>query len=522
MRLRVSCVVVGLGFVVGCGGGDGSGDDEPAVDASVEPDADPCAVTVPTGMLSSPDELDTTVCDASDFDLDQVVDKLWYLESIMIGGPMRLTVDQCGRLGIGGDRYVEVFDDGVFIRVEQGVEPNLYTEAVFLCAEGAGTHPWVGTGRWCRPRLLEEGIECSDESVVLTPFGWNEGDVESDGMALVGEWNPENPFDPDTQVAGVRVRGGFAYLAERQGLRIVDVSNPAQPEEVSFFHVANEYINDIDVVDDGNSRFVLLAAGQGALVFDVTDVTEPKQVATIEFSPGITAGVHRMFTEVRPDGGARLYLIDGFSAAVSIWDVSNPAAPSQLGLYMDDVELGGYHDLFVADDVMYINDMYGDRFVVVNAADPFRPVELGFVGEDPRITFSHSAWVTEVDGRRVAAVGNEGFDTTIAIVDVDPDSEEFMTILGHWKLRPEVSAHHLVARGDRVYVTHYLDGLRVLDISDLANPTQDAFFNTWDRQVTLGGTFYGAYDLDLDDDFIYVADTSRGLLILRETDETPM
>ncbi len=76
-----------------------------------------------------------------------------------------------------------------------------------------------------------------------------------------------------------------------------------------------------------------------------------------------------------------------------------------------------------------------------------------------------------------------------------------------------------MARGERVYMAHYQDGVRVLDISDLSTPTQIGYYNTWSEDRAVAAYFTGAFGIDLDvtSRRIYVADSIRGLLILEGT-----
>jgi hypothetical protein len=93
-------------------------------------------------------------------------------------------------------------------------------------------------------------------------------------------------------------------------------------------------------------------------------------------------------------------------------------------------------------------------------------------------------------------------------------------VIGELQLRPQVSIHNIMAFGEKAYAAHYQDGVRLFDLSDPTRPRVQAYFNTWDAETAAGGIFEGAVGLDVDlaAGLIYVADTPRGLLILRETD----
>jgi len=80
-----------------------------------------------------------------------------------------------------------------------------------------------------------------------------------------------------------------------------------------------------------------------------------------------------------------------------------------------------------------------------------------------------------------------------------------------------VSIHNIMAFGTKAYFTHYQDGVRVLDISDPTQPTQIGYFNTWVEGSAPGAYFAGAVGIDVDvaRKRIYIADLTRGLMILQ-------
>jgi hypothetical protein len=108
-------------------------------------------------------------------------------------------------------------------------------------------------------------------------------------------------------------------------------------------------------------------------------------------------------------------------------------------------------------------------------------------------------------------------------VDITPGSRTFMRPIATWQTRPWVSIHNIMVFGDKAYFTYYQDGVRVLSVADPEHPIQVGYYNTWDPQAdyTSGGFYESAIgiDVDLARKLIFVADTPRGLLILR--DDTP-
>ncbi|MEM9489672.1 MAG: hypothetical protein AAGC55_11035, partial [Myxococcota bacterium] len=212
----------------------------------------------------------------------------------------------------------------------------------------------------------------------------------------------------------------------------------------------------------------------------------------------------------------RAYLASGGTPELGVFDVSDPANPQRLGSFVAPGENTALHDLSVFNGRAYLNGSFGGFYVVDTLADPDNATLIGqWAPEVP--AYSHSSWVITVGGRTIAVHGDEGYDAHIKIIDVDPESPEFMQQIGDFKLRPEVSVHNIMASGNLAYFANYQDGVRIVDLSDPTNPQQVAYYNTWTQERSGAAFFEGAIgiDLDLERGLIYVTDTTNGLMILR-------
>lgn len=336
-------------------------------------------------------------------------------------------------------------------------------------------------------------------------------EADASGLTLLGEFRGEvgAPW-PDLSV-NVRVVDDVAYVANyRDGLRIVDVSDPAAPVELA--HVPTEtgepgdIWNDVKLVDGpAGTRFALMASSATALV--VVDVTTPSAPSVVAHA-GTAPDVHTVFVE-----GQHAYLAN-LERGLEIYDVSSPAAPVRLGGFQHPGQI--LHDLWVRGERAYL-DWWDAGMIIVDVSDPAAPTKLGaFAGYGE--TSNHSSAVTRIGDLDIAVTGDEQYGAHVYVVDVTEGAPGFPRRLAEWQTRPEVSVHNLMAIGDRAYLTHYQDGVRVLDLADPTAPTLVAWFNTWPGYTPATGTnfFEGAVglDVDLDAGRIYVADTHRGLLIL--------
>lgn len=347
---------------------------------------------------------------------------------------------------------------------------------------------------------------CSGQLVRATH---NADEGEGGGISLVGAL--DDPSWGQTYTFNVRVAGTIAYLIRRDGLRIIDVADPARPVELSHYARGGMgYPNDVKVITAGARTYVVIADTP----VDIVDVTDPRSP---QLAAQIPLGAHTVFTETR--GGETRAYFGSYDGSCPVYDVTDPALPVLLGSYKT---LGSLvHDLSVVDGIAYLN-AWDAGFLVVDFTNPAAPRRLGGWTPTP-IQTSHSNWTTSAGGRHIALHGEEGFAAKLHIVDVDPASPQFMQPIASWATRPWISIHNIMAFGTKAYFTYYQDGVRVLDLSNPLSPAQIGYYNTWDPQAdyTTGAFYEGAVGLDVDParKLIFVADSPRGLLILR--DDTP-
>lgn len=508
-------------LLVACGGEDAGVCRDPAAHAAVD------------GPFAEPADFDEGDCvDGSLAGFDP--SGLWFIEESRMsffrgGGPVRFALSCEAGLGVElgtftataviEDAYVD--DDRLFFRRERRFDGGalVVADAYDVCRRD----PDGSLAGWAAHCVsTAEGEDCDGARITLRPFGRLPGESEADGLELVAEYTgePDAPWPSAAFTANVRVAGGIAYVARgSDGLRIVDVADPAAPRELGWLELPEDDVNDVKIVTGpGGGVFALLASdARGFLVVRVTDPSAPELVQVLSPSGQPNHGLHTLFTE-RIGETSYAYLADGFTHVVTIWDVTDPVAPRKVGQVEAPSEDWAVHDLYAEGGRLYLNATTGGLLIVDTQPDPAAPELVGqFLPDVP--VYSHSNWVTTAAGRRVSIVGDEGYTAHFRVVDVDPDSPDFLRELGSYQTRPEVSAHNVMAVGDRAYAAYYQDGIRVIDLADPMAPTELAYFNTWSPETAIGGRFEGAVGLDVDPDagLVYVADSPRGLLILRET-----
>lgn len=332
-------------------------------------------------------------------------------------------------------------------------------------------------------------------------------DALARGLELVGELATTASGQPGVALNLV-VEGAIAYVAASTGLHVVDVSDPAMPVEIGHHE---GYFNDVKVVHAADQTYAILAGnGQRTQIVDVTMPSEPNLVQIIDNYS------HSLFVQ-QQDARVELYLSD-YESAIPIYDVTNPLAPTRIGAArVPSEQMAGVHDLFVDGTQIFANYTTGGFVAFDVATSLSSPLLLGSLPT----SYSHASWRGVAGGRPVLLHGDEGMTGTgdggafMRVLDGDPASPTFMQELGRYQSRPEVGIHNIELHGDLAYIAYYQDGVRIVDLADPTAPREVAHYNTWDPLTAYGGPFEGAIGIRVVDGLIYVADSERGLLILR-------
>ncbi|GHH01494.1 hypothetical protein [Comamonas sp. JC664] len=379
--------------------------------------------------------------------------------------------------------------------------PNETNRYIFAGCQAQGPQRFTGCFTWCR-----NGTPRYRGSFRAERMTWRQDEPEASGLALLSE----SFVDRGTPV-DVYVTHGHAYVVSINaagnpgGLTVFDVRTPRAPVQTASFQLPSDgYWNGVWAKDNA----LYIASGDaGVLVFDLERPARPVFVRNLPAASG-PINVHTVFVE-----GTRLYAMSPApDQETLIFDVANAMEPRLLAryAYRDSGATGYPHDAFAYDGRLYINHMT-DGFLVV-----------GLEGETPALlgryahayNVSHANAVGTFQGRTVAFEGGETLGAHVRVLDVTNPSG--IVKVGEYKLRGLTSVHNMVLVGTRLYVAHYHEGVRVLDVSNPAQPRELAHFNTFretDPRRT-DGMFEGAIGMRVPGDGqVYVVDTARGLLI---------
>ena len=268
------------------------------------------------------------------------------------------------------------------------------------------------------------------------------------------------------------VLGQYAYVADTNGgLRIIDISDAEDPDEVGHFDSPNAYDVAVrDVSEFERYAYLLDPDDQTFYVLDVFSPDEPTRVGTCIPTNGISICQSGDYA---------------YTDALQVIDISRVSRPSVVGTCY----VAGSGDICVCGDFVYVaGDRHGLR--VVDVSDPNNPNEVG--GQD----------TDEANG--VSIRGNYAYvaDGRKGLIVFDISDQDNPDELGLCEIRGE--AQRVAVYGSYSYVTAADEGLRVVDITDPENPIEVDHCNTPGQ----------AYDVSVDGNYAYIADMDRGLRII--------
>jgi hypothetical protein len=383
---------------------------------------------------------------------------------------------------------------------------------------------------------------------------WSPLERGSDNLQVLGHL----PLGADENLADMDIEQElhrpYAYVARARyaglgpvGTAIIDISDPAAPRKITEWQ-----IEDVDLHIGGardvkyfkwRDRYYVVQSLQfrqggpntdlGAVILDVTDLPDPasvKEVARIR-EPDLPGGFHNIFVYKHSNG--RVYLLATVSGPFAhvydlgtiVEDGADGALAGRIPVPGANPGTRGYHDFYAG----YHPDSGQDRFYgggsggyfIYDFTDLEEPELLVTLTNIRGITRGHT-FTPSPDGRYVIAESEYQY-APLRIFDLKPaldgEVQNINRPIGGWTAEWKHLVHNHEVRWPFVFVSGYLDGLQVFEMSDPANPQTVAFYDTYlgsmvsNDQSVMRGSF--GVDVRNEDGLIVMSDMSTGLWTFR-------
>jgi hypothetical protein len=320
--------------------------------------------------------------------------------------------------------------------------------------------------------------------------------VDTNGMIILDISVPTAP----TKVAAFEtggpkdlvVSGNYAYVADlSDGLRIINISDPIAPSETTLVGAAG-YVYDVAI----SGKYAYVAdQDYGLRIFDVSNPYDPSPSTQTEVGSFQTPGNARSVAV----SGSYAFVACG-DGGLSIIKISNPNALEPGGIIDIPTPESYFEDVVTDGNYAYILDSaINTTILIYDISNPEAPVKLGeFVapgnfGSEAITINGHYAYMADRDyGLRIIDISEKAAPTEVGALNATGFS------------------YNIAVNGNYAYMVKLWDGLGIFDISDPTAPVE----------VGTISTPGDAFGVTVDGDFAYVADRQNGLRIINISEPT--
>ncbi len=282
-------------------------------------------------------------------------------------------------------------------------------------------------------------------------------------------------------VEAITVVGPYAYVADTYGLWVVDVSDPTQPFGVGHTLIRGGVNTDVTVAGQYAYLTQWYNSGQSGSgnvghgyfkVVDVSDPAHPYEVSTFKTSNGGSRNRGARAAQVIDN---HAYVADSEDYGLRVFDVSDPAEPIDV-----EVSSGGAEDFVLRDGYAYTTNGSQGGFRVFDVSDPTALKGIGFYETpgrtgDVALVDDYAYFVEDPPLVDFQPVGDYG----LRILDVsNPISP---TAAGTYTTTTAIA--DLSVKDHYAYLSSQ-GALRILDLADRTNPVEIGVYQTLPPSVS--------------------------------------
>jgi choice-of-anchor B domain-containing protein len=296
----------------------------------------------------------------------------------------------------------------------------------------------------------------------------------------------------------------FALTGVNIGLSIVEITDPTKPRSIALIPGGTSQWREIRTY--GEFIYVTTEANTG---LDIIDMRDPDRPAKIQTWSETFTSAHSLYI----DRDRGLLFANGTKNAarvaqgVRVLDVgSNPANPREVGSFRDFY----IHDLYARGNTIYAAAINDGFLAILDSS------QIGAIREVTRFLtggrFTHNAWLT-ADSRYVFTTDERASRPLEAWDIANPLSPRKVS---EYIARPEGIPHNVLVDGNRMVVSHYVDGVHLLDVSRPDSPRLMGSYDTYAPQLEGFHGCWGAYIFE-GSNLIIASDIEGGLFVLQYT-----
>jgi choice-of-anchor B domain-containing protein len=300
----------------------------------------------------------------------------------------------------------------------------------------------------------------------------------------------------------------YAIVGLNNGTSVVDISDPANPVEISYFPGMNSIWRDMKVW--GDYAYITTEANQGLEIIDLSPLPGSTALtSSYYFGPSGSEwqSAHNIYVDA---GYAYIFGANRGNGGVIILDVNTtPGAPIEIGVFDE----WYCHDGFVQNDTGYFSHINDGFFSIVDLDDKANVQLTDVIGSlSTSSVFTHNCWASA--NGQVLYTTDEKENGFIDSYDISDPANPLQLDVIQSSPGNDIIPHNTHVKGNLLITSYYTDGVVVHDISDPSNMVEVANFDT--SPGYNGNTFngcWGVYPFFASDNLI-ASDIEKGLYVL--------
>ncbi len=289
----------------------------------------------------------------------------------------------------------------------------------------------------------------------------------------------------------------FAFLGDQDGIVMLETTDETNVTQKGWWSANRNLWRDFT-----NYKQYIYSVSEGHRGIRILDLSDPDRPVDLGYVH-TSAITHTHNISVDPDAG-KLYL-SGTNQGVAIFDVKlDPRRPRFVGTWRNEY----VHDICVRRGKAYFAAGYSSVMRILDASTSPSLSVIG-TGRTPG-DYCHNVWVSEDDQLLCATDEIGGGPPHMTVWDIRDPRKPLK--LGDYIVGTH-TVHNVFMIGRTAYMSHYLDGFHMVDLSDPTKPTRMGHFDT-SGQIGLYNGCWGVYPFS-DNGLVYASDMQRGLYVFK-------
>jgi choice-of-anchor B domain-containing protein len=358
--------------------------------------------------------------------------------------------------------------------------------------------------RWTVPASLIAGVILSIATSAQTNIGFvgqlNYQQLRNSDLSNL--WGYTDEMGNEYAIVGVNGNNG----GSSGGVSVVDLSDPASPQEIYFAPGPASIWREVKVWND-HAYITTEANNGGVTIIDLSPLPQSTALTHTVFIADDWDTSHSLFI----DENGRLYIFGasrGNGGAIMFDLTQDPMAPVEVGVF----DQWYVHDGFARGDTLYAAHIQDGFFSVVDVSDPSSPQLLG--SQVTPNVFSHNVWLD--DSGQYIFTTDEKPNAYVGAYDVsDPTDIQYLD-----KLQSDPGSntvpHNTYWLNDFLVTSYYTYGVVIYDAMRPHNLVEVGHYDT---SPFNGEGFNGAWGVYpfFGSERLIISDIQQGLIILDPT-----